>query len=1105
MITLHRFILIGLAVTVVLVTLGVAGTVLAQTDPPTLGDGDWTVRDTTVIRDWDVIMLRGNLLVTDGGTLELINSTLLFVILDPGDHGIRVERGSTLKVLDGATVGSWRPNMPITFVVEAGCSLEIRDSYIEEVGISAYGNPPTWRLIALYVGTSDAVIEDSTFTGGLIGLFFDEGVIAPIVRNCTFENFYGIISYGVGIEDCTFKNINTFGIVFHGGDTGYATRCTFDSVFGSSISVGYEYFEPYSLHTAEAVISDSTFLRSNRAIRVLDQSSAVISDCTIDDMEREGIVVGWNSNVELFDSSINNTFNAIVTARSSHLDWTVSTSAFVRGGNVWMTGNITLLEDSTLVMTDFRNLTMRSTTTNPLWINLHAGSTLSLIRGSVNIPPSTAIPETSIPIKLGPDQSDVRGALHLDEVLVLDLMDGYHIRELRAVNSTIPIGKTSVEWLYLEDCVLAQDLRASVTELTLGMTNGSTDCYLIDCRLEGIDRIPTGGPWLVVRSTTVHSFDFLYDLEEMIGKGAVLLVGGGSGPAQFEIWWTARTHVMWQNHLPIVGVEVEVVTQTSESYTSMTDDKGSTKEVRILTEVLTGASGYSSHLPLVFTVNVSGLVESTSVDTVDSPIIVDLLVVDLVPPMLVLDVPDDVATNTTNFTLSGRVIDDHSGVAFLEVALLPADYIRVPVDTTTGRFEHSIVLRKGYQTIAVRGYDSVGNRRVKVVETFFSTAPPYVNIDEPDNESWVNSNLTFVMGVTEEGATVELQGRVAEAVNGSFRIPAYLVEGPNLLTVNATSRAGNHNSTQVLVYLDTKVPSFEVFDPAHSPFYTQIRSHRIRGLVEVGAEVFVNGVPVDVDASGTFTTNQVNLNEGSTKITIWAVDAAGNMNVTEIVYVLDSLPPSLIVLIADQDATLYTGDDVFRTSGETVDLTIITDEDTQLTLNGENITLDSSQVTLEYPLVEGSQTIIVSVMDLAGNSLQFDPINVEVDWVPPTLSLDTSMPGDTEETLINLKGYTEPNCTVTVNGGRVSVDGSGSFVRNFLLNEGDNHLVIVSTDQYGQSTTLVYDVTMIAPEPEPWPDAPSLLPLMLGITIAILVVEVIALQLYWRRKRALEA
>jgi hypothetical protein len=273
----------------------------------------------------------------------------------------------------------------------------------------------------------------------------------------------------------------------------------------------------------------------------------------------------------------------------------------------------------------------------------------------------------------------------------------------------------------------------------------------------------------------------------------------------------------------------------------------------------------------------------------------------------------------------------------------------------------------------------------------------------------------------------------------------------------------------------------------------------------VGAEVFVNGVPVDVDASGTFTTNQVNLNEGSTKITIWAVDAAGNMNVTEIVYVLDSLPPSLIVLIADQDATLYTGDDVFRTSGETVDLTIITDEDTQLTLNGENITLDSSQVTLEYPLVEGSQTIIVSVMDLAGNSLQFDPINVEVDWVPPTLSLDTSMPGDTEETLINLKGYTEPNCTVTVNGGRVSVDGSGSFVRNFLLNEGDNHLVIVSTDQYGQSTTLVYDVTMIAPEPEPWPDAPSLLPLMLGITIAILVVEVIALQLYWRRKRALEA
>ncbi|MCK5253345.1 MAG: right-handed parallel beta-helix repeat-containing protein, partial [Thermoplasmata archaeon] len=227
---LRRSLLFASAVMLTLVAIGLAGSSLAQTDPPALGDGDWTVRDTTVMRDWDVIMLRGDLLVTDGGELTLINSTLLFVNADAGEHGVTVDNGGTLKILGGATVGSSRPNVAITFVVEAGCSLEIRDSFIEEVGPPSYGIRPKWREIAMYIGTSDAVIENSTFTGGLVGPFFDEGVMAPPVRNCTFENVYGIISYGIGIEDCTFRNQNIYGIVFHGGDTGYVARCTFESV-----------------------------------------------------------------------------------------------------------------------------------------------------------------------------------------------------------------------------------------------------------------------------------------------------------------------------------------------------------------------------------------------------------------------------------------------------------------------------------------------------------------------------------------------------------------------------------------------------------------------------------------------------------------------------------------------------------------------------------------------------------------------------------------------------------------------------------------------------------------------------------------------------------
>ena len=64
---------------------------IAQTDPPALGYGDWIVQDRTVIRDWDVIMLRGDLKVNSGGSLDLINTTLLFVNALSGDHGITVD------------------------------------------------------------------------------------------------------------------------------------------------------------------------------------------------------------------------------------------------------------------------------------------------------------------------------------------------------------------------------------------------------------------------------------------------------------------------------------------------------------------------------------------------------------------------------------------------------------------------------------------------------------------------------------------------------------------------------------------------------------------------------------------------------------------------------------------------------------------------------------------------------------------------------------------------------------------------------------------------------------------------------------------------------
>ncbi len=985
-------------------------------------------------------------------------------------------------------------------MVEEGCTLEIRDSFIEEVGMPAFNVRPEWREISLYIGTPNATIENSTFSGGLAGPFFDEDVLAPPVRNCTFENVYGIISYGIGIEDCTFRNQNLFGVVFHGGNTGYVARCTFESVFATCVQVGYEYFEPYELHPAEANIIDCTFRESTRAIKVLDLSASVITDCTVDNMEREGIVVGVDALVHIYDGSVRNTFDAIFAEPSSRVDWTVTDEASVSDGRVRLTGNITVLEDARLDLVDIRNLTLLSINVEPLYINLHEGALLNLVRGTIEIPEPTAAPEYPVPVTLGPDPNDVRGVLQLDDVHRLEISDGYHIRGLRASNCTIPLGTAWVEELHLVDCTLVPDPRTDRVQLTVGGSDGRTDCTMVRCQLEGINRIPGDGAWLVVLHADVVSVDFLYDLGEMMEEGAVLPQGSASGPATFHVSWTGRARVIWQNQMPIDGTPVKVTSSLGTTYNSFTDSRGLTGYLEMVTEELTAMGEYLNHLPLRFEVNISGLEQGTSVDSVAGPIRLDLMVFDLIPPRLILDQGTEVSTNSTNFTLSGSVVDDHSGVLFLEVALLPADYIRVPLDPNTGMFEHMVVLGNGYQTISVRAYDAVGNRRGKLVDVFFSLSPPYVFIDEPLEGAWVNKELIFVAGITEVGATVDIQGRVNEAENGTFRIPAYLVEGPNLLVVNVTSLAGNHNSTSVLVYLDTGAPSLEVVYPPASPHHTKDVSHTIRGTAEPGSYVYVNQVPVDVDEFGTFVTNRVNLNEGSTQFTVRAVDEAGNENVTQVVFLLDSQPPTLVVLVDGEDAMKYTDEGLLRTSARSLTITVNTDEDAMLYLDGETVATEGNQAIIVHPLSEGLQSITLRVEDPAGNWLDFPAIRVEVDWSPPTLSLDEGMPNVTEVVLLSLKGETEPNCTVTVNGVRVAVDSEGGFFKNFLLNEGVNTLIIESTDRYGQTTQVTYSVTMVAPEPEPWPDAESLIPLMLGITVAVLVVEVVILHLYWRRK-----
>lgn len=1094
----RALVLILASVTFAILTLALSSSALAQTNPPALGDGDWTVMDTTVISDWGVIMLRGDLKVIDGGVLTLSNSTLLFVNSESGEHGLVVDNGSSIHIIEGSTVGSSRPNVAWTFVVEDGCTLEIRDSSIEECGKPSFGLRPDWKELALYVGTADAVVENTSFLGGLAGLYFEEGVIASPVRNCTFENAYGIITWGTSVEDCTFHDQTLYGVVFHGGTGGRIVRSTFEGVFATCIQAGFEYFEPYELHTAQVVIEDCTFVQSVRAIRILTGSTAYISDCDIEGMEREGITAWEGAIVTVRDVNIANSTNAILCSDGAWMDWVITGRSQVLRGNVTLAGNITLGDRAILDLIDIRNLTMLSHEGDPLTIDLGSGATLRMDGGSIEIPPETTIPHDWAPVGLqGPLAS-----VELDQVAVLNLSFPVDLQELLAANTTIPLGRWTLGRTELVDCELFVESPFNAPSITITSSWAHERSIMRRCTMEGVDMYgPWLSPWLVIEEGIVHSFDFLHDIEDLLDNGAIEMTYG-TVDSRLLILWSWQAHVHWQNQMPIDNVVVVVRNSVPMEYWGMTGPDGYVRESwhYVLTETAFGDQTSGNYLPLTFEVNVSGIVSEVEVAEVASPLLVDIPVVDLTPPYLDVDQGWSVSTNVTEINLTGTATDLQSGVSFMEFAVLPGEYTRVPIDPGTGKFLAHLDLRDGYQIVILRAYDNVGNRVAKQVSVHYSTEAPYIFIDEPLNEAWVNSSLTFVVGQTELNATIEAQGRLQVAEDGFFRILVYLSEGPNLVQINVTSLAGNHNNASVMVYLDTIAPNLVVTYPPRSPFSTSQTREIIRGLAEHGAAVFINTASITVEEDGTFA-NGVSLEQGAKRYMIRATDQAGNTNEVEVVFLLDSVPPTMVVVVDGDDATRYTGEGILRTSRSSITISVSTEMGAYLEVDGQPLQLDGREGSVEYDLSEGMNAIMVYVEDEAGNFHEFGPIFIEVDRTPPVIDL-TAPPNNTHEVMLTLRGRTEPNVTLLVNGAPISVDRDGSFQKNFLLNEGTNRLVIIVEDRYGQITTITHDITMTPPEPEPLNTAPSSLPYMLAITATILLVEAMVLKIWWKRRRA---
>jgi len=108
------------------------------------------------VHEDEVIVLNGNLTVEPGGSLTLINCTLLLNCTHAGECWIIVEEGGTLEVLGGSTITSYDPDHEFYFLVLG--RLIMRDSTLSECGFNS-------NYVGLWLHTREGMLlENVTIT-----------------------------------------------------------------------------------------------------------------------------------------------------------------------------------------------------------------------------------------------------------------------------------------------------------------------------------------------------------------------------------------------------------------------------------------------------------------------------------------------------------------------------------------------------------------------------------------------------------------------------------------------------------------------------------------------------------------------------------------------------------------------------------------------------------------------------------------------------------------------------------------------------------------------------------------------------------------------------
>ncbi|MEM4728457.1 MAG: right-handed parallel beta-helix repeat-containing protein [Thermoplasmata archaeon] len=993
----------GLVLTALAISL-LMPSVPASNDPPPSGGtvtGNWTVTDARTYTGVSILLDHGNLTVASGGSLTLDHVSLRLRLDTSGQFGIEVQSGGKLVVRNGSTISSTNASNRYLFRIRPGASVTLSGSTLSDVGYT-YTNSPSENN-GVYVASENVTIDSCTFINSTHGVYLDgvspsvtscgffdiasAGIMAygasPVVNGCEFTRcYYGVYSYfsSPTVSSSSFTDCR-YGVYMYGHSRPKVHNCTFQ---------GSGYFGTYCAYYASPDIEDCTFVRNGLlsssyggaayygqmtsggfrrnkvatpdlgyGIQLTDGCRPVVEQCEISTHSRPAVSVTSYGAVEIVESAISTGDSYAIYAE--HYSYVALSSCEVtaRSYGIYLYTAQCSLNRTNLTST--------------------AGSGAILYYTSF----------------ISADNCTIYG----DQLGMYVLYYGSEA----VLNRTTLGGRSSIG-LYLSGS-LATLHNSSVYSIRSNAIYTAGDSRLtavnstITSSAPGVACIYIGGPRNELDLTNTF-----FDQSKVTFTEPTSVL---------HLSWFLTAAVQWQNAAPAPGARVRVTDSSARLvFETETGERGEcpTVPVRQYSRSQLTWQNFTPHEISA----VAGGVRRSERKSLTTNTVIRLTLADPDPPLLCITHPRDGLRSTTGHIRAEGTAEDYaSGLNRVEYAVDDGNWSRAD---GLDRWSFDLDLLDGRHLLKVRAFDRAGMSSVAAASILVDTELQ-LRVESPEEGALVNKSPVRVSGVAEPMCCVTVNGLPAEVdPEGNFEALVELGEGPQTLTVVAVDEAGNTAVETRNVTVDTVEPALMILSPAQG-HVTSSRVVTINGQTEQGAFVTVGGLPAIVGPDGVFSA-QVPLREGNNTIQVTAADAAGNLNSTTLLVILDTVPPHLVIL-HPSDGSL-TNRPLLTVSGES--------DGVEVTAGATRTSPVEGRFSLQLQLEEGPNHITLRAVDAAGNANQTH-ITVTLDTIPPFVQLVHPRPGFvTNNAALTVSIVTEPGAEVTVNGlpatntgGRLSV------------------------------------------------------------------------------------